>query len=112
MPESLQLSRSTKYLLGGGLLAAFALAWVASLRAGAAMPGDSAGFTALWTAMMAAMMLPSALPAVLLFATVARSRTQYGFTFAPTTLFVGGYLGVWMLTGPASPWWTGPAGTG
>lgn len=99
MPESLHLSSPTKYLLGGGLLAASALAWIASLRAGAAMPGGIAGFTALWTAMMAAMMLPSALPAVLLFATVARSRTQYGFAVAPTTLFVGGYLGVWLLTG-------------
>lgn len=99
MPESLHLSSPTKHLLGGGLLAASALAWVASLRAGTAMPGDIAGFTALWTAMMAAMMLPSALPAVLLFATVARSRTQYGFAVAPTTLFVGGYLGVWLLTG-------------
>lgn len=99
MPESLHLSSPTKHLLGGGLLAASALAWVASLRAGTAMPGGIAGFTALWTAMMAAMMLPSALPAVLLFATVARSRTQYGFAVAPTTLFVGGYLGVWLLTG-------------
>lgn len=62
MPESLQLSRPTKYLLGGGFLVASALAWVASLRGAAAMPGDIAGFTALWTAMMAAMMLPSALP--------------------------------------------------
>lgn len=99
MPESLQLSRPTKCLLGGGLLVASALAWVASLRAGAAMLSDIAGFMALWTAMMAAMMLPSALPAVLLFATVAQSRTRFGFTVAPTALFVGGYLGVWMAAG-------------
>lgn len=99
MPESPQLSKPTKYLLGGGILVASALAWVASLRAGATMPGDIAGFTALWTLMMAAMMLPSALPAVLLFATVAHSRVQYGFTVAPTALFVGGYLGVWMAVG-------------
>lgn len=79
MPESLQLSRPTKYLLGGGLLVASALAWVAILRVGAAMPGDIAGFTALWAVMMTAMMLP----AVLLFATVARFRTHYGSRLPP-----------------------------
>ena len=63
----------------------------------AAMPGGIAGFVALWTAMMASMMLPSVTPAVLLFATVARSRTQYGFAVAPTAVFVAGYLAVWML---------------
>ena len=99
MPESPQLSKLTKYLLGGGLLVASALAWVASLRAGAAMPGDVASFTALWTTMMAAMMLPSVLPAVLLFATVVQSRARFGFAVAPTAIFVGGYLGVWLLTG-------------
>lgn len=67
----------------------------------AAMPGDIAGFVALWTAMMAAMMLPSVTPAVLLFATVARSRTQFGFAVAPTAVFVAGYLAVWMLAGVA-----------
>jgi hypothetical protein len=78
------LSRSTKYLLGGGLLAASALAWVASLRAGAAMPGDIAGFTALWTAPMAVMLLSGGL--------IARREDHYssqilqvnadGFTFS------------------------------
>ena len=65
----------------------------------AAMPGGIAWFVALWTAMMASMMLPSVTPAVLLFATVARSRTQYGFAVAPTAVFVAGYLAVWMLAG-------------
>jgi len=99
MSDQLQLSIFTKHLIGAGLLAASALAWVASLRTGAAMPGDIAGFTALWTAMMAAMMLPAVTPAVLIFATVARSRAQHGFVVAPTALFVGGYFGVWMMAG-------------
>jgi predicted metal-binding membrane protein len=103
MSESLQLSKAAKYLIGGGLLAAPALAWVASLRGAAAMPGDIAGFTELWTVIMAAMMLPSVLPAVLLFATVAQSRTRFGFTVAPTALFIGGYLGVWMAAGTCAP---------
>lgn len=99
MFKSAQLSQSEKYLLGGGLLIATGAAWFVSLRAMTAMPGGVAGFVALWTVMMAAMMLPSVLPAVLLFATVAQSRAQYGFSVAPTFVFVGGYLGVWMLAG-------------
>jgi predicted metal-binding membrane protein len=60
------------------------------------------GFILIWTVMMAAMMLPSVLPAVLLFATVARSRTQFGFRPAPTAMFVIGYLGTWALTAVAA----------
>lgn len=99
MSESPRSSRFAQYLIGGGLLVSSALAWFVSLRATAAMPDDIAGFVALWTVMMAAMMLPSVTPAVLLFATVAQSRTRFGFPAAPTAVFVGGYLGVWMLTG-------------
>lgn len=102
MPKSRQLpSLPTylKYLLGGGLLIASAIAWIVSVRAVTAMPSNIPGFVALWTLMMAAMMLPSVIPAVLLFATVAQSRTQFGFRAAPTAVFVGGYLGVWGLTG-------------
>ncbi len=99
MSKSPQLSTSVKYLLGGGLLIASIIAWLASLRAMTAMPGNIPGFVALWTVMMAAMMLPSVMPAVWLFATVAQSRTQFGFSAAPTVVFISGYLGVWMLTG-------------
>jgi predicted metal-binding membrane protein len=61
----------------------------------------AAGFVAIWTVMMAAMMLPSTLPTVSLFATVAKSRTQFGFPSAPTAAFVIGYLGAWALLGVA-----------
>lgn len=96
-----QLSASAKYLIGGGLLVASVVAWLFSLRATDAMPVGIPAFVALWTVMMTAMMLPSVMPAVLLFATVAQSRTQYGFSVAPTAVFVVGYLGVWALTGVA-----------
>src|SRR3990172_4742031 len=92
------LPTSAKYLLGGGLLIASIIAWLVSLRAMTAMPSNIPGFVALWTVMMAAMMLPSVMPAVLLFATVAQSRTQFGFPAAPTAVFIGGDLGVWMPT--------------
>lgn len=75
MSESLQLSKPTKYLLGGGL-PAVALAWVASRRAGAAMPGDIAGFTVLWTGMMAEMMLPAVTPVVLIFVPAHRGARE------------------------------------
>lgn len=99
MSKSRQLSTSAKYLLGGGLLIASIIAWIVSLRAMTAMPSNIPGFVALWTVMMAAMMLPSVMPAMWLFATVAQSRTQFGFPAAPTAVFIGGYLGIWILTG-------------
>ncbi len=104
MSNSSQLSQSAKYLLGGGLLAASIVAWFVSLRAMDAMPVGIPSFVALWTVMMAAMMLPSVMPAVLLFATVAQSRTRFGFSVTPTAVFVVGYLGVWALTGVAVAW--------
>jgi predicted metal-binding membrane protein len=80
------------------------LAWATSLRWANGMPAGLPQFILLWTVMMAAMMLPSALPAVLLFATVARSRRQLGFRPAPAAAFVLGYLGTWALTGVAAAW--------
>jgi len=99
MSKSTQLTTSVKYLLGGGLLIASIIAWLVSLRAMTAMPGNIPGFVALWTVMMAAMMLPSVMPVIWLFATVAQSRTQFGFPAAPTAIFIAGYLGIWILTG-------------
>ncbi|MGH2544701.1 MAG: DUF2182 domain-containing protein [Ardenticatenaceae bacterium] len=86
-------------MLGGGLLLAAIIAWIVGLQAMTAMPHSFAGFVALWTVMMAAMMLPAVLPVVWLFATVAQSRTRYGFAAAPSALFIGGYLGIWIVTG-------------
>lgn len=99
MSKTPQLSKSVKYLLGGGLLIASIIAWLVSLRAMSAMSSNIPGFVALWAVMMTAMMLPSVTPTIWLFATVAQSRTQFGFPAAPTAIFIGGYLGIWTLTG-------------
>jgi len=99
MSNSPQLSTSVKYLLGGGLLIVSIIAWLVSLRVMTVVPGNIPGFVALWTVMMAAMMLPSVMPAMWLFATVAQSRKQFGFPAAPTAIFIGGYLGIWISTG-------------
>lgn len=90
-----------KYLLGASLLVASGLAWAGSLNPPSQMSTDTTSFVAIWTVMMAAMMLPSTLPTVSLFATVARSRRQFGFPAAPTAAFVIGYLGAWALLGVA-----------
>ncbi len=90
-----------KYLLGGSLLIASGFAWAGSLNAPGEMSAGTASFVVIWTVMMAAMMLPSALPTVSLFATVAKSRRQFGFPAAPTAAFVAGYLGTWALLGVA-----------
>ena len=86
-------------MLGGSLVIASAVAWTASLRMADGMAVEFLGFILVWTVMMAAMMLPSVMPTVWLFATVAPSRTQYGYPPAPTALFVAGYLGAWALAG-------------
>ena len=56
--------------------------------------GSFGSFTGLWAAMMAAMMLPSAVPAI---RRVASTREQV--SAAP--VFVGAYLGTWVLVGVA-----------
>ncbi len=98
MPRPLRLPTHLKYVLGGSLVVASAIGWAVSLH-----PPDVIAsipqFVVLWTVMMAAMMLPSVIPTVLLFASVAQSRTEFGFRPAPTAVFVAGYLGVWAAMG-------------
>ncbi|MFQ5871505.1 MAG: DUF2182 domain-containing protein [Candidatus Geothermarchaeales archaeon] len=93
------LPRRAKVLIGGGLLLVSALAWAVTLQSTNAISMGLPGFVALWTVMMAAMMLPSVLPTVLLFATIAPSRSGFGFPPAPTATFVAGYLAIWSLAG-------------
>jgi len=60
-------------------------------------PWDATGFALMllmWVVMMAGMMLPSATPMILLFATIKRKRSS-GTPYAPTAMFVLGYLVVW-----------------
>jgi predicted metal-binding membrane protein len=56
--------------------------------------GSFAPFTAVWVVMMAAMMLPGTAPAVL-----RRAQASDGVRAVP--LFIGSYLAVWALAGPA-----------
>ena len=56
---------------------------------------DLALLLAMWWVMMLGMMLPSAAPMILTFATISRRRRARGQPYAPTALFVAGYLLAW-----------------
>ena len=113
--------RYERYLILGLLLALAALAWALVIAQARSMGGSSmAGsmsasapvgltmgmsavlFLAIWVAMMVAMMFPSAAPMVLMFNTIASGKRQRGQSFAPTWIFVAGYLIVWTLAGVAA----------
>ena len=99
-PNQMKMSSAhLEYILGGSLLLASAFAWIASMHFADGMALGIPGFIIIWTVMMAAMMLPAVMPAVWLFASVAQSRTRFGFYPAPTAIFVAGYLGTWALMG-------------
>lgn len=113
------LARERAIILGA-LLALAALAWALviwqarALGAAAAMGGDmgdatgwtmgmsAALFLAIWVAMMVAMMFPSAAPMILMYNAIARGKRQRGQAYAPTWIFVAGYLIVWTLAGVAA----------
>ncbi len=99
-PNQMKMSSThLEYILGGSLLVASAFAWIASMHFADGMALGIPSFIIIWTVMMAAMMLPAVMPAVWLFASVAQSRTRFGFYPAPTAIFVAGYLGTWALMG-------------
>ncbi len=52
---------------------------------------------AMWAIMMVGMMLPSATPTTLVYAAVARKASREGTPVAPVSVFVAGYLLMWML---------------
>jgi predicted metal-binding membrane protein len=56
---------------------------------------ESALMFVMWVVMMVGMMLPSAAPMVLLYGLVIRKQTGRGVVFAPTSVFVTGYLIAW-----------------
>ena len=106
-------------LILGALLGLSALCWgiVAwqSLSMNSSSMGDSMGaptrltmgmsavlFLAIWIAMMVAMMFPSAAPMVLMFHTISAGKRQRAQAYAPTWVFVLGYLLVWTLAGVAA----------
>ncbi|MGH7966190.1 MAG: DUF2182 domain-containing protein [Candidatus Binatia bacterium] len=62
-------------------------------------PSNALLYLALWGVMMAAMMLPSIAPMVMVFSTIARKKQEQGTAFAPTWVFVSGYVTLWTLAG-------------
>lgn len=52
-------------------------------------------FLAMWVAMMVAMMFPTAAPMILTFARIAQGKARRQQPFAPTWVFVAGYLLLW-----------------
>lgn len=50
----------------------------------------------MWAVMMMAMMVPTATPMILIFATVNRKRQEQQWPFVPTSVFVFGYIVVWV----------------
>ncbi len=97
-------------LSGLAVITALSWAYVSSLASGMqdtdmgmemAMPRmhpwgvtDFAMTFVMWAVMMGAMMTPSAAPMVLMFAGVNRRRRQQRVPYAPTSVFLVGYLAV------------------
>ena len=82
----------------------FEAARMESAMAGGAMmqlrpwaAGDFALMFLMWAVMMVGMMLPSAAPMALVYAAIHRKASRQGQPFAPTAIFVTGYLAAWTL---------------
>ena len=95
--------RHERLVIAGGLALLVALSWWflaggAGLEShsGMAMAPPLAALVLMWWLMMVAMMLPSSAPAVLLYARVRRARDGDG-AVAGSWVFLGGYLGAWLL---------------
>jgi predicted metal-binding membrane protein len=86
LPRTLRLPAALVALALAGWIATALLMQGMAMMAG---PGPMGSFLWLWIAMTAAMMLPSVVPAAALASSVGRSAT----------LFVGGYLMLWVGTG-------------
>ena len=60
-------------------------------------PGYFGMMLSMWVIMMIGMMVPSAAPMALIYAQVARKAARQGTPLAPTFVFVGGYIAMWIL---------------
>jgi predicted metal-binding membrane protein len=106
--------RRDRVVIGTGLLALTALAWLSVARMAAGMNGAMTSVAmpsmpgmatngapalgwliGMWAVMMVAMMLPSAAPMILLFAIVSRQRRAQGRPAVPVAVFTAGYLVAW-----------------
>ncbi len=105
--------RRDRFIILGGLVAITILAWAYMFYLAANMAGmdmDMAAMSQLqpwrvtdifltfimWSVMMVAMMTPSATPMVLTYAQINRQRQAKMQPYAPTGLFLAGYLLVWV----------------
>jgi predicted metal-binding membrane protein len=90
-------------IVGGAITSLVALSWLYLVN-GAGMDGGMHGMrppplgshVLMWWLMMLAMMLPSAAPAILLYGRVREVRGDAA-AVAPTCVFLGAYLGTWLL---------------
>lgn len=51
----------------------------------------------MWAIMMTGMMLLSVVPTVLIYASIVRKAKKDGTTIAPTSMFIAGYLAMWIV---------------
>jgi predicted metal-binding membrane protein len=91
------------------LLGAALVTWIVTAERMRGMdmgPGTDLGslgwYVGVWVTMMAAMMLPSVAPMVVVYSRVVRERARRGRAYAPTWLFVSGYLAAWTAYGLAA----------
>lgn len=118
------VSKRDRLLVLGALVLLASLAWGYTIHLGVqhasmigalAMPmgmqwtlTDFVFMLAMWAVMMFAMMLPSVTPTVMIFNRVREKREATGRPFAPTGLFVFGYLLAWLgfsLIATIINWW-------
>jgi predicted metal-binding membrane protein len=94
------------YLILGTLLLLAAASWAvlvvqsrADMQNGFTMGMAASIFLLVWVVMMVAMMFPASAPMVLVFARVQAEKRQRGRPFVPTSIFVCGYLLIWLAAG-------------
>lgn len=106
--------RRDRLIVLSGLVGVTALAWIYLVVVAAGMdmgmpmgeamampqirPWSAVDFVLMflmWAIMMVGMMVPSAAPMVLLYARVCRTQREKGRPFAPTGVFLAGYVAVW-----------------
>jgi len=86
---------SWSYLLSGAGMMQEMGDMLMPMSSGPWTPAHVALVLVMWAVMMAAMMLPSAAPMILLYATIARRRSERGQPASAANAFAFGYLAVW-----------------
>ncbi len=109
-----------RFIVIAGLTGVIVLAWAYTAYLGLTMPGmgntemggeigmampvtqawgavDLLAMFVMWAVMMTAMMVPSATPMMLMVASVNRRLRQQDQPYAPTAVFLAGYVAMWSL---------------